>query len=120
VSAALLVDADTVRDYFKRYEQGGLAGLLRMSYAGAEALLDTEQLRELDAHLVSGGPNPRKNGGLTGVGGGCPEVGLVMRRGHPSGAGQKGRGSSGAKRSGWEKSCLVMCSRAQSSWMRRP
>jgi hypothetical protein len=25
VSAALLVDADTVRDYFKRYEQGGLA-----------------------------------------------------------------------------------------------
>jgi len=51
VSAALLVDADTVRDYFKRHEQGGLDGLLRMSYAGAEALLDTEQLRELDAHL---------------------------------------------------------------------
>jgi transposase len=51
VSAALLVDADTVRDYFKRYEQGGLDGLLRMSYVGAEALLDTEQLKALDAHL---------------------------------------------------------------------
>ena len=51
VSAALLVDADTVRDDFKRYEQGGLDGLLRMSYVGAEALLDTEQLKALDAHL---------------------------------------------------------------------
>jgi len=51
VSAALLVDADTVREDFKRYEQGGLDGLLRMSYVGAEALLDTEQLKALDAHL---------------------------------------------------------------------
>ena len=33
-SAALLVEADTVRAYFKRYEQGGLDGLLRMSYWG--------------------------------------------------------------------------------------
>jgi transposase len=51
VSAALLVDTDTVRDYFKRYEQGGLDGLLRMSYVGAEALLDGERLKALDAHL---------------------------------------------------------------------
>ena len=51
VSAALLVDADTVRAYFKRYEQGGLDGLLRMSYVGAEALLDAERLKALDAHL---------------------------------------------------------------------
>ena len=51
VSAALLVDADTVRDYFKRYEKGGLDGLLRMSYVGAEALLDGERLKALDAYL---------------------------------------------------------------------
>ena len=36
VCAALLVDADTVRDYFKRYEQDGLDGLLRMGYVGKE------------------------------------------------------------------------------------
>jgi transposase len=51
VADALLVDADTVRGYFKRYKAGGLDGLLRMSYVGSEALLDPDQLSELDAHL---------------------------------------------------------------------
>jgi len=53
VADALLIDADTVRDYFKRYRQGGLDGLLRMSYVGSEALLDAAQLGQLDAHLRS-------------------------------------------------------------------
>ena len=50
---ALLIDADTARAYFKRYKQGGLHELLRMSYVGSEALLDAAQLAELDAHLQS-------------------------------------------------------------------
>jgi transposase len=51
VAAALLVDADTVREYFKRYKSGGIDALLRMSYVGSEALLSPEQLSELDTHL---------------------------------------------------------------------
>jgi len=51
VADALLIDPDTARDYFKRYRQGGLDGLLRMSYVGSEALLDAAQLAQLDAHL---------------------------------------------------------------------
>lgn len=51
VADALLFDPDTVRGYFKRYQEGGLDGLVRMAYVGSEALLDTAQLGELDAHL---------------------------------------------------------------------
>jgi transposase len=51
VADALLFDADTVRDYFKRYKKGGVDGLLRMDYVGSEALLTPTQLQELDAHL---------------------------------------------------------------------
>ena len=51
VADALLFDPDTVRGYFKRYQEGGLDGLLRMAYVGSEALLDAAQLAELDAHL---------------------------------------------------------------------
>lgn len=53
VADALLIDADTARDYFKRFKKGGLTGLLRMSYVGSEALLDEAQLAELDLHLRS-------------------------------------------------------------------
>ena len=51
VADALLIDPDTVRDYFKRFKRGGLDELLRMNFVGSEALLDQEQLAELDAHL---------------------------------------------------------------------
>ena len=51
VADALLMDPDTVRSYFKRYKHGGVDELLRMSYVGSEALLDAEQLHELDVHL---------------------------------------------------------------------
>ncbi|MGB5835395.1 MAG: helix-turn-helix domain-containing protein [Thiohalocapsa sp.] len=36
---ALLIDADTVRAYLKRYRQDGLEQLLCMSYVGSESLL---------------------------------------------------------------------------------
>lgn len=51
VADALLIDPDTVRDYYKRYKNGGIDELLRMSFVGSEALLDAGQLAELDAHL---------------------------------------------------------------------
>jgi transposase len=53
VADALLMDRETVRTYFKRYQSGGIDELLRMSYVGSEALLDSEQLRALDEHLQS-------------------------------------------------------------------
>ena len=48
---ALLIDPDTVRDSFKRFKRVGLDDLLRTNYVGSQALLDREQLAELDAHL---------------------------------------------------------------------
>jgi transposase len=51
VAEALLLDADTVREYYKRYQAGGIEELLRMSFVGSEALLDAGQLAELDTHL---------------------------------------------------------------------
>jgi transposase len=51
VATALLIDADTVRAYFKRFKRGGLDELLRMNCVGSDALLSGEQLAELDAHL---------------------------------------------------------------------
>jgi transposase len=53
VATALLIDADTVRTYFKRFKRGGLDELLRMNFVGSEALLSDEQLVELDAHVQS-------------------------------------------------------------------
>ncbi len=37
VADALLIDPDTVRDYFKRFKRGGLDELLRMNFVGSEA-----------------------------------------------------------------------------------
>jgi transposase len=51
VGTALLLDPDSVRTYFKRYQHGGLDELLRMSFIGSEALLNDTQLRELEVHL---------------------------------------------------------------------
>lgn len=51
VADALLIDADTVRNYFKRYKHGGLDALLRMNFVGPEALLAPEQIAELKTHL---------------------------------------------------------------------
>ncbi len=45
VGTALLLDPDSVRTYFKRYEHGGQDELLRMSFIGSEALLNDLQLR---------------------------------------------------------------------------
>ena len=51
VASALFMDDDTVRNQFKRYKQGGLAGPTRMNDVGGQALLSAEQLAELEEHL---------------------------------------------------------------------
>jgi transposase len=51
VAEALLIAAETVRRSFKRYRKGGIEELLRMYDVGRKALLDGQQLAELDAHL---------------------------------------------------------------------
>ena len=51
----LLIDSNTVRNYFRRYQQGGLPGLLYMTYQGNDcALTDTDLVAlevPVQAHL---------------------------------------------------------------------
>lgn len=51
VAVALLIDPNSVRNHFKRYQRGGLAGLLHVAYRGSDCELDAAQLAQLDAHL---------------------------------------------------------------------
>ena len=51
IADALLIDANTVRNHFKRYQQGGLAGLLHLAYRGSVCELNVADLAVLDAHL---------------------------------------------------------------------
>ena len=54
VAAALLLDDDTVRDWYRAYEQGGVAGLKSFGHEGRSGHLSSEQERALsewvDAH----------------------------------------------------------------------
>jgi len=51
VAEALLIDPNTVRNHFKRYQQGGLPGLLHLAYRGSDCELDEGQLAALDLHV---------------------------------------------------------------------
>ena len=51
VAEALLIDPNTVRNHFKRYQQGGLSGLLHVAYRGSDCELSEADLGVLDAHL---------------------------------------------------------------------
>ena len=51
VAQALLIDPDTVRDYFKRYRQGGISRLCEVEYHGGTCWLNAEQMLLLDVHL---------------------------------------------------------------------
>ena len=51
VAEVLQVDPNTVRNYFKRYQQGGLMTLCHMAYRGHEGWLSEIELALLDAHL---------------------------------------------------------------------
>ena len=51
VAAVLLIDPNTVRNYFRRYRQGGLPGLLQVQYHGSGCALDDAELAALDLHV---------------------------------------------------------------------
>jgi transposase len=51
VHEALLLDEDTLRNYFWRYQQGGLMGLLDDKYLGNQGQMTNKELRILDVHL---------------------------------------------------------------------
>jgi len=51
VAEALLIDRNTVREYYKLYQSGGKDQLITMNYRGSQGYLTDEQLDELDTHL---------------------------------------------------------------------
>jgi len=51
VAEILLFDEKTSRNYFERYQQGGLQALLDDNYSGAEPKLDEHQISELENYL---------------------------------------------------------------------
>jgi len=51
VAEVLQVDANTVRNHFRRYQQGGVKALGQVAYRGSACDLDEAQLAMLDAHL---------------------------------------------------------------------
>lgn len=51
VAEALLIDLNTVRNHFRRYQEMGLKGLLHMAYQGSECQLSEAELVLLDSHV---------------------------------------------------------------------
>jgi len=51
VAEALLVDPNTVRNYFRRYQQNGLGGLRDAAYRGSACELSDAELVSLDLHV---------------------------------------------------------------------
>ena len=51
VAEVLQVDANTVRNHFKRYREGGIPALRDIAFRGSACSLDEEELALLDLHL---------------------------------------------------------------------
>ena len=51
VAQLLLLDEDTIRNYYRQYEKDGIQNLLRDEYTGKSCYLNGQQLKELDAHV---------------------------------------------------------------------
>jgi transposase len=51
ISLWLLLDDSALRDYFNRYQTGGLDALLSDNYKGSLSYLSSEELKTLEAHL---------------------------------------------------------------------
>lgn len=51
VAEVLQVDANTVRNHYRRYQQGGVEALGQVAYRGSACALTPAQLELLDAHL---------------------------------------------------------------------
>ena len=53
IAEVLMLDEDSIGNYRKRYEEGGVKALLKDNYLGSEAMLSCTELEELSAHLES-------------------------------------------------------------------
>lgn len=53
IASYLLLDDSALRNYYKRYQTGGLNGLLSDNYIGGLSYLSPSELIELEAHLTS-------------------------------------------------------------------
>lgn len=51
IAEVLMLDIDTIGNYRKRYEAGGVPGLLKTNYFGSEPMLSCAEITELSAHL---------------------------------------------------------------------
>lgn len=51
VANALLLDEETIRNYVKRYQKGGIGELVTNDYKGSVSKLEAVHLQELDEHL---------------------------------------------------------------------
>ena len=51
IAKALMLDEDTLRNYWRRYKDSGIIGLLQDNYLGSDSKLTDEELRLLDEHL---------------------------------------------------------------------
>lgn len=51
ISKVLLLDDETVRNFLKRYKDGGLKSLLHDSYIGYSGKLSKSEIEQLDSHL---------------------------------------------------------------------
>ena len=51
VAEILLFDEKTSRQYFDRYQKGGIQALLDDNYSGTEPKLDAHQMSELEGYL---------------------------------------------------------------------
>lgn len=51
IAEVLMLDADTIGNYRKRYELEGISGLLKNNYLGSEPMLSCAEIEELTAHL---------------------------------------------------------------------
>ncbi len=51
ISKVLLLDDETVRNFLKRYKNGGLKSLLNDSYKGYSGKLSEDEIMQLDEHL---------------------------------------------------------------------
>lgn len=51
IAEVLMLDIDTIGNYRKRYEVGGVSGLLKTNYFGSEPMLSCAEMAELSSHL---------------------------------------------------------------------
>ena len=51
LAEVLMLDIDTIGNYRKRYEAGGVSGLLKNNYFGSEPMLSCAEIEEFSSHL---------------------------------------------------------------------